>query len=126
MPDQDKDARIARLISQGHMTHESPGQYVADDVDDESNSAIPDYDPDVVRRELPDVLQMDFDEDEGGCFVILRDGRTGDEVRVPLGDDPPETTEQLVEVVQTYFRNSLDTAAMDEAADLFDAIEGSE
>lgn len=124
MPDQDKDARIARLIAQGEMTHENPGQYIADGVDAKSTASIPQYDPDVVREQLPDILQMDFDEDGSGCFAILRDGRTGDEVKVPFGDNPPPTTEALVEAIRAFYRDGLDTDAMDETAGLFDAIEG--
>ena len=107
---------IARLVSQGHLTQENPGQYVPDDVDAESRNGIPAYDADQVRKAMPEILQIDFDETDGeGCFALLRDGKTGESTKVPLGEDPPETTAKLIEVIQAHFRSLLDLDGINEA-----------
>ncbi len=122
MSDQHK-AGIARLVAAGNMTHEKAGQYVDEGVSKRVGNAIPEYDAEMVRRELPNILEFNFDEDEEGCFAILRDGTTGEDVRVPFGANPPATSEELIECVHAHYRGALNTDAMDETAALFDAME---
>ena len=113
---------IARLVSQGKMTHESPGQYVNEDVDDSSRDAIPEYDLAAVAEAMPDILQIDFDEnDEDGCWATLEDGKSGESTKVMLGADPPETTDELITLVQTHYREQL--GLTDEPADVFGFID---
>jgi len=106
---------IARLVSQGKMTHEHPGQYVDDDVDEASRGAIPEYDVASIREAMPDILQIDFDEnDADGCWAVLEDGKSGESTKIMLGKDPPETTDGLIEVVQMHYRNQLGLEDMDD------------
>jgi len=88
--------------------------YASDGVDGDQ---IPDYDIDQVNAAMPHILQIDFDEVEGeGCSALLRDGNTGECVKVPLGGDPPETTAGLIEAIQAHFRSLIDLDAMNETA----------
>ncbi len=121
--DTDREAGIARLVAAGNMTHEKAGQYAAEHVSKRARNSIPDYDAEQVKRELPNVLEMQFDEDGDGCFAIVRDGLNTDEVRVPLGEDPPETTDALIECIHAHYRGALNTDALDETAALFDAMD---
>lgn len=120
--DQERQASIARLVAGGKMTQEKAGQYVADHVSDKARGNIPDYDPAVVRTELPHVLEIFFDEDDTGCFAMVEDGMLGEVVRVPLGDDPPPTTDDLVRVIQNHYAGALDTKALDKTRGLFDSF----
>lgn len=119
----DHEAGIERLVAAGNMTHEKAGQFTAEHVSKKARSSIPDYDPDQVKRELPTVLELQFDEDDDGCYAIIRDGVGDEEVRVPLGADPPETTDELIECIHAHYRGALNTAALDETAALFDAMD---
>ena len=112
---------IARLVSQGKMTHETPGQYVAEGVDQESADAIPQYDLAKVAEAMPDILQIDFDEnDEDGCWATLEDGKSGESTKVMLGADPPETTDELIAIIQKHYRDAL--AIADDEEDPFAAF----
>ena len=126
MPSDSQKEGIARLVAAGNMTHEKAGQYAAEHVGKRAAQTIPDYDRGAVREALPHILEISFDEDDDGCFAILRDGTTGEEVRVPLGADPPKTTADLIACVHSHYRGMLDTDALDETADLFAAIDKSE
>ena len=118
----EREAYIARLVASGKMTQEKAGLAVAEHVTDGDREGIPDYDPAVVRQELPHVLDMSFDEDDDGCFVVLEDGKLGESVRVPLGADPPPTTLELVRVIQKHYAGSLDTDKMAATAALFNSF----
>ena len=120
--EQDRQAAIARLIANGKMTQEKAGLHVAEHVTDEDRETIPDYDPAVVRERLPHVLEMRFDEDEEGCFVFVEDGKLGEEVRVPLGADPPPTTEELIATIQRHYAGQLDNEKLDKARAAFAAF----
>jgi len=125
--DSTRKQSIARLVSQGKMTHEYPGQYISEDVDDTSRNAIPTYDIDVLTEALPQMLQLDFDEDdENGCWMMLEDGTTGTTSKVMLGKDPPETTAGLIKVIQAHYRDEIGLAGMDETADAFAAFDDME
>lgn len=124
--DNEQKAGIARLVAAGNMTHEKAGQYTAEHVSKRARGSIPEYDAGQVRRELPNILEMQFDEDDDGCFAVMRDGSTGEDVRVPLGDDPPVDTDALIECVRAHYRDALNTDALDETAGLFAAIDESE
>lgn len=118
---------IARLVSQGKMTHEHPGQYIPDDVDDDSRVAIPEYDVATIREAMPTMLQLDFDEDdEEGCWVMLEDGKAGTSSKVLLGKNPPETTDELIKIIQAHYRDELGLEGMDETADAFAAFDNME
>ncbi len=121
--DNEQKAGIARLVAAGNMTHEKAGQYTAEHVTKRARGTIPDYDRVQVRRELPNILEIQFDEDNDGCFAMMRDGSTGEDVRVPLGDDPPVDTDALIACIQAHYRDSLNTDALNETAGLFAAIE---
>ncbi len=112
MTDQTDNAQqkqaIARLVSQGKMTHESPGQYSNDGIDEESSNAIPEYDLAAVVEAMPDILQIDFDEnDKDGCWATLEDGKSGESTKVMLGTDPPATTAELISLIQKHYREAL-------------------
>lgn len=121
--EQERQASIARLIANGKMTKEKAGLHVADHVTDGDREGIPKYDPAVVREQLPHVMEMQFDEDAKGCFVVVEDGKLGESVRVELGADPPPTTKALVEVIQKHYAGALDTKKMDKARTLFTSFE---
>ena len=122
----DRTPGIARLVAAGNMTHEKAGQYTAEHVTKRARGTIPNYNRVQVRTELPNILEIQFDEDDDGCFALMRDGSTGEDVRVPLGDDPPVDTDALIACIQAHYRDSLNTDALNETAGLFAAIDESE
>lgn len=118
----DRDALIDRLVTAGHMTRDTPGVTIADHVSKKARKLVPDYDPALVRKEMPHVLDIFFDrESSGNMLALLRDGN--EEVTVPLGEVCPATTEDLIEVIREHYRKSLDTKSLKEAEDLFAAFD---
>ncbi len=130
-PDKEREARITRLVAADHMTHEKAGQYTADHVSKRATNSIPDYDKEMVMRAFPNALELKFDEDSDGCFVIIHDGfqvaGNGDadtrDVRIPLGKNPPKNTDALIKCIHAYYRGSLNTDALNKTAALFDAMD---
>lgn len=121
----DRKAAVARLVASGHMTREHPGSYADDVADDEGLAALPEYDVEQIIAALPRLLELQFDEDDDGCFVLLKDGGVGGSESITtlrLGEHPPATTESLIETIQAHYMGQIDVAAMDEADDIFDAI----
>ena len=118
----DRQIRIARLVGQGHMTKEMVGQHVNDKLGKRSKwrirGAVPQYDLDAIFAAVPDILQMDFDETDGKVTVTIMDGKTGDPTVVPLGDDMPETTEDLLHSIQSHFGNVLDRDSLQATRDV--------
>lgn len=119
-----RKAAVARLVASGNMTREDPGQFTEDFASADAADTIPDYDSNVVRKALPHILEMNFDEDETGCFAVVRDGTTGEAIRIPFGADPPANTDALIEAIHAHYRGQLDTDALDETSALFDQLEG--
>ena len=115
---------IARLVTKGKMAHEAPGQFPEDFTDEASRNAIPPYDLDAIREAMPDILQIDFDENEkDGCWTTLHDGKSDEWTKVMLGRDLPKTTKELIKIVQAHYREQFKLDDMDETADAFAAFD---
>lgn len=124
MPSDDQHAKaISRLMAAGNMTHKREGQYTADHVTNKGRNTIPEYNRVEVRAAFPTMKEFNFDEDDMGCFVLLRDGLTDEVTRVQLGVDPPATTELLIELVRAHYCEALNTDALKETAGIFAAMD---
>jgi len=104
-PTPERRDAVEKLVKAGGLRHPEPGQYYSEAADPEFRATFPSYELGKIRDAFPRLLQIDFDQGQGGLVVVLKDGHTTTEI--PIGEQPPETTERLVEIIQEFMRGQM-------------------
>lgn len=100
---------VAKYVQSGRLAKAKAGQYFVEGVTPEFQKRAPVYDVAAIKAKHPKILEIGLleqpNEDDDGSHFIAELRSVGGEFRVELGPELPPTTNDLLALIDNYYRN---------------------